>query len=38
MGDWYLGAAGEMGMILVNKTNINNKLSEINEVYPNNCI
>ena len=37
-GDWYLGACGEMSMILAQKTAINNKLSAIAAIYPNNCI
>ena len=37
-GDWYLGACGEMCMILVNKTDINTKLATINTIYTNDCI
>ena len=37
-GDWYLGACGEMIMILVQKTDINAKLAAINAIYPNDCI
>ncbi len=32
-GDWYLGASGEMCMILVQKTAINAKLAQIAAVY-----
>ncbi len=37
-GDWYLGAAGEMSMIIVQKQQINAKLTEIANVYANDCI
>lgn len=37
-GDWYLGAAGEMSMIVVQKTQINAKLAQIATQYPNDCI
>ena len=37
-GDWYLGACGEMCMLLAKKTDINTKLATINAIYPNNCI
>jgi len=37
-GDWYLGAAGEMCMILAKKIDINTKLALISAVYPNDCI
>jgi len=37
-GDWYLGACGEMCMILAKKTDINAKLAAINAIYPNYCI
>jgi len=37
-GDWYLGACGEMCMILAKKTDINAKLAAINAIYPNDCI
>ena len=33
VGDWYLGASGEMCMIIVQKTAINAKLTQIAEVY-----
>lgn len=33
VGDWYLGASGEMSMILVQKTAINAKLAQIAAVY-----
>lgn len=32
-GDWYLGASGEMCMIIVQKTTINAKLAQIAAVY-----
>ena len=32
-GDWYLGASGEMCMIIVQKTAINTKLAQIAAVY-----
>jgi len=37
-GDWYLGACGEMCMILAKKTDINAKLAAINTIYPNYCV
>ena len=37
-GDWYLGAAGEISMIIVLKPEINAKLQQISAVYPTNCI
>ena len=37
-GDWYLGACGEMLMIIINKIRINSKLSEISALYPNYCL
>lgn len=37
-GDWYLGAAGEMLIILHKKSSINNILNNLNSLYPNNCI
>ena len=37
-GDWYLGAVGEMSIILAKKTDINIKLASINTIYPNDCI
>lgn len=37
-GDWYLGACGEMCMILAKKTDINAKLAAINAIYPNDCV
>ena len=37
-GDWYLPACGEMSIIVVNKTNINTKLTAINAEYSNDCI
>lgn len=36
-GDWYLPACGEMSMIVVNKTDINTKLTAINAEYSNDC-
>lgn len=37
-GDWYLGACGEMSMIIVQTMSINTKLQQINNIYPNYCI
>lgn len=37
-GDWYLGACGEMSIIVVQKQEINNKLAQIATQYPNDCI
>ena len=37
-GDWYLGACGEMCMILAKRTVITTKLAAIKTVYPNDCI
>jgi len=37
-GDWYLGAGGEMSMIIVMKEQINNKLSQISAIYPNDSV
>jgi len=37
-GDWYLGAGGEMSMIVVLRNEINAKLQQINAVYSNDCI
>jgi hypothetical protein len=37
-GDWYLGACGEMCMILAKKTDINAKLAAINAIYPEDCV
>jgi len=37
-GDWYLGAGGEMSMIIVLLNEINTKLQQINTVYPNDCM
>lgn len=37
-GDWYLGAAGEMSMVLTQYLSINTKLIEISEVYSSDCI
>ncbi len=36
--DWYLGACGEMSMILVKQNEINTKLAAINTIYQNDCI
>ena len=37
-GDWYLGASGEMCMIIVQKTAINSKLAQIAAVYSTDCM
>ena len=37
-GDWYLGAAGEMAMIITNLAAINAKLTQINAIYSSYCI
>lgn len=37
-GDWYLGAGGEMSMIVVKRNEINTKLAAINTIYPNDCV
>lgn len=37
-GDWYLGASGEMCMIIVQKTAINAKLAQIAAVYSTDCM
>jgi len=37
-GDWYVPALGELAMIVGQITNINNKLSQISNIYPNDCI
>ena len=37
-GDWYLGASGEMCMIIVQKTAINTKLAQIAAVYSTDCM
>ena len=37
-GDWYLGAAGEMAMIITNLKAINTKLGLINAQYSTHCI
>ena len=37
-GNWYLGACGEMSIIVVQKPAINNKLAAISALYPNDCI
>jgi hypothetical protein len=37
-GDWYLGAGGEMCMIIFKSPDINTKLTAINAIYPNDCI
>jgi len=36
VGDWYLGASGEMSIIAAKISLINTKLASINAVYPNN--
>ena len=36
--DWYLGAAGEMAMIITNLAAINAKLTQINAIYSSYCI
>ena len=36
--NWYLGAGGEMSIIVVKRNDINIKLSAINAIYPNDCI
>ena len=37
-GDWYIPALGELAMIVGQIININNKLSQISNIYPNDCI
>lgn len=37
-GDWYLGACGEISMIIVQRPQINAKLAQIAEQYPDYCI
>ena len=37
-GNWYLGATGEMSMFAYLTPDINNKLSAISKLYPNDCI
>ena len=37
VGDWYLGACGEISTIIVKRDEINTKLALINAIYPNNC-
>lgn len=37
-GDWYLGASGEMCMIIVQKTAISAKLAQIAAVYSTDCM
>lgn len=37
-GDWYLGACGEISMIVILKNFINNRLAELSKIYKNYCI
>jgi len=37
-GDWYIGAVGEMSIIVVKRNEINEKLAAINTIYSNDCI
>ena len=37
-GDWYWGSMGEIAIIIVLKSQINNKLSQINSLYSSYCI
>lgn len=37
-GNWYLGAGGEMSIIVVRRNEINSKLLAVSNIYPNDCI
>jgi len=37
-GDWYLGAGGEMSMIVALRDDINTKLTQISAIYSTDCV
>jgi len=37
-GDWYLGAGGEMSMIVALRNDINTKLAQISAIYSTDCV